>query len=259
MTVEPSDGLHVLRNAWTQRLRIGAHCRALAAGLEDALHATRLATPRRPRRSKDFCIDSASHGKRKALEEIDANSEERRIEQRLYLAYGPSGPLGPTQLWQRLVGFQVPLFEKQQRNGWGHIDLLALGADGHPVVVELKKHDSNETPLRILIEGLANAIAVEENWPALSEEIRAMYARQGLRDPVAEAAPPVTVLGLAPDSYWDKWQADGSSGRTVKAEARDEFRRLRGAIAGAGYPIRLATFAWPFDRDPRVRPAEVHW
>lgn len=259
MTAQPTDGLHVLRNAWTQRSFMAEHCRALAAGLEDAIRATRLATPHRPRRGKDFCIDSASHVGRKGLEEIDPKSEERRIEALLYQAYGPTGLLGPTDSWERLVAFQVPLFEEQQRNDWGHIDLLALGADGRPIVVELKKHDSVETPLRILIEGLANAIALEENWPALSQEIRAMCARKGLRSPVADTAAPVTVAGLAPDAYWRSWQADGTAGRTVKSSARDEFRRLRAAVAEAGYPVRLETFDWPFDGDPRVRPAEVDW
>lgn len=259
MTAEPKDGLHALRNAWTQRSRIAEHCRALASGLEDALRATRLATPRRPGRGKDFCIDSTSHVGRKGIEEIDPKSEERKIEALLYQAYGPTGPLGPTDLWERLVAFQVPLFEELQRNDWGHIDLLALRSDGGPIVIELKKHDSVETPLRILIEGLANAIAVEENWPALSKEIRAMCVRRGLRIPVADAPAPVTVAGLAPDAYWRSWQADGAAGRSVKSNTRDEFRRLRAAVAEAGYPVRFATFDWPFDGDPRVRRAEVDW
>jgi len=200
MTVEPTTGLHVLRNAGKQRSRLGEHCRVLASELDASISATRLAVPRRPRRGKGFSIDVATHGARKGLDRIHAKS-----------------------------------------------------------VIELKRHDSDETPLRILIEGLANAVAVEENLPALSREIRAMYARRGLGGPVADTAAPVTVAPLAPDSYWERWQADGTSGRSVKTGARDEFRCLRAAITDAGYPVRLGTFAWPFDRDPNVRPAEVDW
>ena len=86
-----------------------------------------------------------------------------------------------------------------------------------------------------------------------------MYARRGLAGPVADAAAPVTVAGLAPDSYWVRWQADGDCGRSVSPEARDDFRRLRGTVEAAGYPVRFATFDWPFDGDPRVRPAAVDW
>ena len=137
--MEPTDGLHVLRNPWTQRSRIGMHCQALASGLEDALRATRLTVPRRPRRQKSFSIDVPTHGGRKGLEHINPKSEERTIEQQLHLTYGPAGTLGSTSLWERLVAFQVPLFEVGRRNDWGHIDLLALDVDGHPIVIELNK------------------------------------------------------------------------------------------------------------------------
>lgn len=259
MTPEPPLGLHELRNRWTQRSRIGGHCRELAAGLDAAIRATRAAVPRRPLRGKRFSIDAATHRSRKALEGMDATSAERRIEQRLYLAYGPAGELGATDLWERIVAFQLPLFDSQRRQGWGHIDLLALDSQGHPVVIELKKHDAVETPLRALVEGLANAVAVEENWPEMSAEIRTTCAARGLRCAVSETAAPVAVVALAPESYWRAWEPGGPLGRRADAAAREGFRQLRSACAAAGYPTHLASFDWPFARDPRVRLAGADW
>ena len=418
MTAQPTDGLHVLRNAWTQRSRIGEHCRTLASGLEDAIRATRLAAPRRPGRGKDFCIDSASHVGRKGLEAIDPKSQERRIERLLYEAYGPAGPLRRTDLWERLVAFQVPLFAERRRNDWGHIDLLALGSHGGAIVIELKKasgargrrprNPTRHAPPAGTRQGFLHRPCVpfraEGSRGDRSEERGAKdraaspappagtrpgaridpashFGRRGLaeidpndaralgslqRDHVdgpttagttpglrptgplgttdlwerlvafqmplferqqrndwghidhsgaprgwqpdrrraeearfrRDAAPhpdrgagernrrggelanavegdprdvvraglrirtdgpaPVTVR-LAPDAYWRSWQADGTAGRSVKSSARDEFRRLRAAVADAGYPVLLATFDWPFDRDPRVRRADVDW
>jgi hypothetical protein len=259
MKLDASLGLHELRNRWKQRSRIGEHSRALASGLDDAVSATRAAVPRRLQRGRGFSLDVTNHRWRKALDGMDAKSTERRIEQRLYLAYGPVGELGATDLWERLVAFQVPLFDSQKRHGWGHIDLLALNSQGHPVVIELKKHDATETPLRALVEGLANAVAVEENWDDLSTEIRAMCARRGLTCAVAERASPVAVVALAPERYWRRWKRDGELGRSVDAAARDEFRRLRSACAAAGHPTFLASFDWPFEKDPRVRRTDADW
>ena len=146
MTAQPTDGLHVLRNAWAQRSFMAAlpSARCGARGghpRNSARHAPpagsrqgllhRLGVPRRAKAAR------GNRSKERGAKNRDASLS----------AYGPTGALGPTDLWERLVGFQVPLFEMRQRKDWGHIDLLALGADGRPIVIELKKHDSRETPL----------------------------------------------------------------------------------------------------------------
>lgn len=259
MTIEPTRSLHVLRNARQKRLLLGDHCRALLGTLGASIQATREAVPRRPTRGKNFRIDSTSHAGRKGLVEMHEKSGERIIEQRLYQAYGPTGELGSNDVWDRLVAFQVPLFDTRSRKGWGHIDLLGVTADGRPIIVELKREDSTETPLRAAVEGLVNAIAVEECWRELSAELRRMCERNQLGCQVAEIPMPITVVVLAPDGYWLRWHSRGALGRVVDAAARREFRHLRLAFAEAGYPTHLATFDWPYDADPRVRPAEVDW
>lgn len=257
--VGPNDGLHVLRNKWVQRSYIEEHSRMLAAAVDDAIQATRLAVPRRPSRGKGFRIDQDTHGMRMGIDEINEASAERRMEQLLYLAYGPGGSLGRTDVWSQLIAFQVPLYGQRVRNGWGHIDLMALTREGHPVVIELKKHDAQDTPLRAMIEGVANAVAVTENWPAMCDEIREMSARRHVDAPVAQTVPPVCTVILAPEEYWTSWQQNGSLGQTVGHSARESFRSLRHALAESGYPTRMASFEWPIVDSPSVREARVDW
>jgi hypothetical protein len=257
--LSPADGIHILRNCWVQRSYVAEQASALAAELDVAMSATRATVPRRPARGKDFRIDPETHGMRMGIEKIHETSEERRMEQLLYLAYGPLGELGATPLWQKLVAFQVPLHDKRESGGWGHIDLLALNAEGRPVVIELKKQDAQETPLRALMEGVANAIVVQENWSAMARELRTMLARFDLDTAVAEEPAPVDVVVIAPESYWRGWQEHGELGQAVDHDARDAFRALRRKLEASGCRILLATFDWPFDHDPKVRTAHVDW
>ena len=257
--VGPDDGLHVLRNKWVQRSYVEEQSRALAGGVAAAIHATRLAAPRRPIRAKGFRIDPGTHGMRMGIDEINEASVERRMEQLLYLAYGPGGSFGATDVWGQLIAFQVPLYDQRVRNGWGHIDLMALTPEGCPVVIELKKHDAQDTPLRALVEGVANAVAVAENWPPMSREIREMCVRRHLDIFVAETAPPVHTVVLAPEDYWTSWQQRGSLGQAVGHGARESFRVLRHALAESGYPTRLASFDWPIHGSPGVREVRADW
>jgi hypothetical protein len=245
MKLDVRRGLHRLRNECDQWSRIAENCAVLIADLDAAIEATRLCVPRRSSRRRSFQLDATRYRRRRmSLERMNEKSEERRIEQRLYLAYGPNGALRSTDVWDRLLAYQVPLFEARKKDTWGHVDLLGSTSDGRPVVVELKRHSSPETPLRAVVEGLANAIAVEANWLALAEEIRSATPCTP-----SEAGAPAEVVVLAPEDYWQSWL----TGSATKRKARDEMLRLSNVLAAAGYPISFATFDWPFEDDPRVR------
>jgi hypothetical protein len=45
---------------------------------------------------------------RMGIDEINEASVERRMEQLLYLVYGPRGSPGATDVWGQLIAFQVP-------------------------------------------------------------------------------------------------------------------------------------------------------
>jgi hypothetical protein len=64
-----------------------------------------------------------------------------------------------------VVTYQLPLFNKKVKGGWGCIDLLGLSPDDlTPIVIELKKSESGESPLRMLLEATAYTIALREAW-----------------------------------------------------------------------------------------------
>jgi hypothetical protein len=257
--VGPKDGFRVLRNKWVQRSYIEKHARSLSTSFRIGLEATRREVPNRVAHGKMFLVDRTQHGRGLALSEMHADSTERRMERALYDAFGFGSSAGSTDSWQMLVAYQVPLFDRLQRAGWGHIDLLALTADGTPVVIELKTGEATDTPLRALVEGLANAVAVQANWPAFSKEIRAACEARGLELRPDETAQTVAVQLLAPDAYWENWQPRGRLGRAVGRAARDRVAELRRTSTEAAYPIYLGSFGWPFEDSPHVREAVVDW
>jgi hypothetical protein len=254
----PEDGFHVLRNKWVRRSYIEQQAHVLTVDFKTALDATKRDMPDRGARGRGFLVDRVTQGSGLRLDEMSAGSKERRMEQALYDAYSSTGSSGSGVPWQLIVAYQIPLFDRRQRDGWGHIDLLALTADGTPVVIELKTGDAIDTPLRALVEGLANAVAVQANWLAIAGEIEAAGDIRGLSGWTTEA-PSVAVQVLAPDTYWQNWQPDGRLGRSVGRAARDRVAQFRAASAQAAYPMYLGAFKWPFDGDPSVRTAPADW
>lgn len=132
--------------------------------------------------------------------------------------------------WHRVVGRQVPLMAKQQSDGWGAIDLLGLDADGRPVVIELKKASSTETPLRAVLEAAGYAISIEANWRVLSEEIH----RLPLQMHTAGDPRPLALTIAAPSTYWRGWERWSTTGRGVPKDTRDSLRRVVQALETRG-------------------------
>jgi hypothetical protein len=87
--------------------------------------------------------------------------------------------------------------------GLGKIDLLGADADGRLVVAKVKylapsatRGGTGDTPLRVVLEGLANAAIAAANQAALQEEISERVAR------TLAAAPPVLMV-LGSPRYWE--------------------------------------------------------
>lgn len=216
---------------------------------------TRAAVPRR--RERGFMISHIPEDSRKKLEHYSERSKERAMEQAIYQRCGPGGSLADSAIWGQLIAYQVPLFDNGGRDGWGHIDLLGLDAKGQAVVVELKRAKSTETPLRCLMEGVANAIAVTENWHEIRTEIAAIARKKNPEHPVAETADVITIVVLAPSAYWEAWTPLGNPGKAVSLRTRELFWRVCDASAACGFPVVLAEFDWPFEKDPAARLART--
>ena len=134
--------------------------------------------------------------------------------------------------WASLVAWQVPLYDAQEREGWGAVDLLGLNEQRFPIIVELKVGNNHGcTPLAALLEALSYAVVVTERWGKLSEELcrvpEIMPARVVLNK--------VGLVILAPQAYWTHWQKS----RGKFAAHINGFNTLLNRLRENGFTINL--------------------
>ena len=256
----PSSGFHVLKDKWNQRSYIHGHVSALVQELSEAIGATKKAAQVRSDAAHHFGIDIRRPRERHAFRDLETRTDERGLEQRLYREYGPNADQLPSPVWEQLVAYQVPLFNtRRTREGWGHVDLLAVSADLQPVVIELKHEAADDTPLRTLLECVANMIGVEANWERIASEVRSLSPLDGrFASQDLTTVAPVGVL-LAPIEYWDNWAPFGAFAHRISADTRRAFQELRGSLASAGYPTKLASVSRTGDGRPQVHEVTCGW
>lgn len=255
----PRDGLHLFKNELKQSSQLGRHVSELLADVDEALHATVANSPIRKYPKQHFRIaNPGSHG-RHVFSTDYKREDERGVEHRLYDSCGPEQAPFPTPAWQQLVAYQVPLFNTVSRSAWGHVDLLAITHDSQPVVIELKRGSSNETPLRALVECVAHMIAVAKNWEGISQEILQLDKLKSQFNATPTTSLRPRGLLLAPESYWETWSSDKPVGGRVAEETRATFRELRRVLAEKMYPTMLASFAWDAHGRPDVREVHCEW
>lgn len=234
----PEEGLHVLKNHWTQKSYLEDYCRALTP---DRLRAAIDATHREaPHRGELGYVNLRSGDNRCSLGAMAASSNERRLEAALFDWYGcPSSPEAPG-LWKRLVAFQVPLYAARRRDRWGSIDLLGLTTSGEPTVIELKTGRSSETPLHALLQAATYATVLRANWAQLFSELATLPVVRGLNLLVHARPEQWPLILLAPCGYWDVWSTRTPKGRTVTPSGREAYRDLRARFAEQGLPVLQA-------------------
>lgn len=245
----PADGLHVLKDAWCQKAYLGVQSRALAerGQLSTAIAATFAAAPVR---QQGFRLD------RSVAEDIHESEQERRLESAMMRRWGVAGMWPVSRAWSRLVACQVPLYDQQQRQGWGYIDLLGVTADGLPVVVELKKAPealtdgktgATETPLRMMLEAAAYAIALRKNWEHFRPEWIARLRELDLPAQVITQIPlkleRVPLVAAAPASFWIDWLPVTEKGRTVTRETWESFKTLLSEFEMENLPVSFVSIS----------------
>ena len=139
--------------------------------------------------------------------------------------------------------YQMPLQNSNLDKSWGRIDLIGVSPAGTPVVFELKKEEADDTPLRMLVEGLAYAVAVRRAWN--EGTLRERWLQHLVPTQNAEEIPTtlltVPVVGIAPSEFWNKRTATNGPDRVTNA-AWLPFSGLCKACNERGFPISFIAF-----------------
>lgn len=207
----PNDGIHVLKDSWTQKSHLGEQSKKLSDNLAVAIEATIAAAPMR---EGNFQLGRGIT----PIENMAEISEERRIESAMMSRWGENGMWRIPRAWDRLVAFQVPLRAEQDGGGFGAIDLLGVNQTGLPVVVELKRSPaadadgrtgSTETPLRMVLEAITYALALRKNWKNFREAWIDRLNQIKVPDDIIQEVPQdlktVPLVAIAPASFWIDW------------------------------------------------------
>jgi len=131
--------------------------------------------------------------------------EEAKWERAMYEKWGPRGSGVYLPVCQRLQDYQFPLQNSRSDKGWGKIDLLGIGVNFLPVPNELKKRQTNESPLRMLVEVAAYGFALRKVWPELKDDwIKKVSWLEGSPSNFRANLERVTLVGVAPKEYWKR-------------------------------------------------------
>jgi hypothetical protein len=159
MTMPCSTSLHKWKDEIRGLLEMERQCRRLLECLPEAVRATEEAAP---------CGKIGPHPLVREPRPHLANPKERwrecHWEEALWRKYGQDNSAAVPGLWARVLSYQIMLRNTNDDKGWGEIDLLAVTETGFPTIIELKGDTCRESPLRLLVEGCAYAIAVKKCW-----------------------------------------------------------------------------------------------
>lgn len=210
-------------------------CGELIEGLDGFIERTR---KHAPLRRGEFVLEREPGRK--------PNAEEATLEQELWEKYRSAGSGFLPGVCSHLQSYQVSLHSrKHERPGgrklkydWGEIDLLGVSPSGLPVVLELKKGKTNETPLRILTEMLAYTIALQELW-------KEGCFRKAWKSVVAEAKDadlPHEAVGIAPAEYWRRLRGQAGPQGRVPPQGWAALARLVEKLIEKGFKLHFAEF-----------------
>lgn len=194
-------------------------------------------------RTKDIPLDRTKESTQKP--EPDS---ERALEMAIWKTCGVE-VLGESEflpnICRGIVSYQVPIKQTNKDKAGKAIDLLGLSKEGGPVVIELKKGNSKETPLRILVEALNYAIVVRKAWNEGGALRKQWEADRKINNP-AQAhdgiLAQVPIIGIAPTDY-DYWKAlSGKDRSKVDHATWKALNDVVGACRAHGFPISFMQF-----------------
>ncbi len=149
-------------------------------------------------------------------------------------------------LCRHIQTFQMPLQGRRADKFWGKLDLVGTTETGLPIVLELKQQRAADTPLRMLIEGLAYAVAVRRAWNegTLRNQWNSVVTIQSKQFVAPYPLLQVPIIGIAPTEYWNR--CIGKPGKRTKGKVRKDawapFHELCDACGIRGFPVKFVQF-----------------
>jgi hypothetical protein len=236
-------GLHEIQHLASQLSFMDSHSESIGHNLDLLIELTHDKAPlQRAGRTQTYELSRGPNL------EIDESEEERLVEQGIWRQFSPSNSCAFLENdCPRVVAYQTPLQNSREDRRWGKIDLLGASSQGLPVVIELKRQDADDTPLRMLVEALAYAVAVKKSWNQGTKLRGEWAARMSEFGPVQKndtALLSVPIILLAPAAFW-KQKIGSNLGRIegqVFTNAWKPFHLLMDKCKERGFPVHCVQF-----------------
>ena len=151
--------------------------------------------------------------------------------------------------------YQMRLQNTRADRGWGRVDLVGVSNKFSPIVFELKEDQSKETPLRMIIEAVAYALAIRKTWN--EGNLRAEWCKTVTGGSKSEKTlTELPIVGLAPSEYWTT--KIGQKGKRTSGKVPDDawkpFNQLCKMIGDRGFPVSFYQFDVGTEGDNRLIP-----
>ena len=214
-----------------------------------------ITTARVPGRDHDFLIER----KDIPLPKERKNLSERHLEYAIYDLFKECNNSNKTESFpgiSHIPFYQFPLrasrsslkTNKKPINlnvGWGKVDLLGCNKHGTPAVIELKIPKKNpETPLRIIVEGMAYAIAIRAMWNHPNKKFQEAWVEKigSKPDCLCENIEEIGIIGLAPERYWEKWRSTAPKFSDGEKTWGSATKDLLLAAKSSGFSVDFVSF-----------------
>ena len=158
--IDGLSGLHEIQSSVNQMTYMETHSIRLLELLDVVMERT---YSHAPRRAQSYILDRSE--RRNPVKQ----QRERLLEKAIWMQWnndvvGQRKASFQNSLCRHIQTFQMPLQGTRADKSWGKIDLVGATDAGLPTVLELKRESAADTPLRMLVEGLAYAVAVRKAW-----------------------------------------------------------------------------------------------
>lgn len=245
--INPARGLHEQEPSVNQLGYMADHSKRLHDILDAQIERTYACAPiraKREKKDKTYCLTRPDGG--------TPNGREAILERAIWKQWNSNAFMQNKSrfhdaLCRHVQTYQMPLKDKES-DAWGEIDLVGVSEDGLPVILELKQENSQDTPLWMLAQGLAYAVAVQRAWNdgCLRNEWEEHVTPLSESFHSASKLSRIPVIGIAPHDYWEKKigiKGKRSNGK-VKESAWEHFKGLCDACSDHGFPVSFLQFTY---------------